>query len=85
MFGADPVEPVEPATPKLVASYDGFNLHAATAFEGHERMALERWCRYALRGPLAASRLSLGPRDTVVYELAKPKPDGTTQAGARNG
>jgi len=79
VFGADPVEPVESFAPKLVASYDGFNLHAATAFEGHERMALERWCRYALRGPLAASRLSLGPQDTVVYELAKPKPDGTTQ------
>jgi len=42
-------------------------------------MALERWCRYAPRGPLAASRFSLGARDTVVYELAKPKPDGTTQ------
>jgi Putative transposase len=79
VYGADPTEPAESSPPKLVASYDGFNLHAATSFEGHERMAIERWCRYALRGPLAASRLSLGPRDTVVYELAKPKADGTTQ------
>ena len=79
VYGAEPADHADSTTPKLVASYDGFNLHAATAFEGHERMAIERWCRYALRGPLAASRLSLGPRDTVVYELAKPKPDGTTQ------
>jgi hypothetical protein len=79
VYGTEPAESVESVTPKLVASYDGFNLHAATAFEGHERTAIERWCRYALRGPLAASRLSLGPRNTVVYELAKPKPDGTTQ------
>jgi hypothetical protein len=79
VFGADPAEPVESDTPKLVASYDGFNLHAGTKFEGHERLAIERWCRYALRGPLASSRLFLGPRDTVIYELAKPKPDGTTQ------
>jgi hypothetical protein len=76
VFGA---EPGEATSPRLVASYDGFNLHAQTSFEGHERMALERWCRYALRGPLAASRLTLGPRETVVYALAKPKPDGTTQ------
>ncbi len=79
VYGAEPAEQGESSTPKLVASFDGFNLHAATAFEGHERLAIERWCRYALRGPLATSRLSLGPRDTVVYELAKPKPDGTTQ------
>jgi len=79
VYGADPTEPAESSPPKLVASYDGFNLHAATSFEGHERLAIERWCRYALRGPLAASRLSLGPRDTVVYELVKPKTNGTTQ------
>jgi hypothetical protein len=42
-------------------------------------MAIERWLRYALRGPVAVSRLSLGSRDTVVYTLPKPKADGTTQ------
>jgi hypothetical protein len=79
VYGAEPAEQGESTTPKLVASSDGFNLHAATAFEGHERMAIERWCRYALRGPLVTSRLSLGPRDTAVYTLTKPKADGTTQ------
>jgi hypothetical protein len=41
VYGADPTEPAESSPPKLVASYDGFNLHAATAFQGHERMAIE--------------------------------------------
>ena len=49
VFGADAAESIESDAPMLVASYDGFNLHAATAFEGNERMAIERWCRYALR------------------------------------
>ena len=67
------------AQPKLLASHDGFNLHAGTAFDRHERMALERWSRYALRGPLASCRLSLGPNESVVYTLRQPRADGTTQ------
>jgi hypothetical protein len=57
---------------------DSFNLHAATRFEAHERPAVERFCRYALRGPLAQARLTQGPRDTLLYRLKTPKPDGTT-------
>ena len=41
-------------------------------------MALERFCRYGMRGPLALDRLSQGPKETLLYELKRPKPDGTT-------
>ena len=46
--------PKEPAEPRLVAEHDGFNLHASEPIEAEDRVALERLCRYALRGPLAA-------------------------------
>ncbi len=75
LFGAEPEEPTEP---KLAAEYDGFNLHAAIAFEAHERLAIERLCRYILRGPLALGRLAKGRRGNLVYQLKKPRPDGTT-------
>ena len=75
LFGA---EPEEPTPPRLAAEYDGFNLHAGLAFEAHERTAIERLCRYILRGPLAQGRLSHGPRGNLVYRLKTPKPDGTT-------
>ncbi len=41
-------------------------------------MALERFCRYALRGPLAQARLSARPDGKLVYRLKSPKSDGTT-------
>ena len=74
-------EPAEPSAGhrKLTAESDGFNLHAATSFEAHERCAIERFCRYAARGPLALSRLSLAPNGNVVYRLKTPRPDGTSQ------
>jgi hypothetical protein len=76
LLGADPVER-RPAK-KLTAEYDGFNLHAATHFAAHERQAVERFCRYAARGPLAMSRLSLAPNGNVVYRLKTPRADGTS-------
>jgi hypothetical protein len=75
LFG---VEPFELQEPRLKAAYDGFDLQAATAFEAHERVAVERFCRYGMRGPLALNRLSEGPTDTLLYRLKTPKPDGTT-------
>jgi hypothetical protein len=75
LFGAEPFEAREP---RLKAAYDGFDLEAATAFEAHERVAVERFCRYGMRGPLALSRLSEGPKDTLLYRLKTPRPDGTT-------
>ena len=83
IFGAEPEEPVEP---KLAAEHDGpsaglrtgFNLHAGLALEAHERVALERLCRYILRGPLASGRLTEGPRSHLIYQMKTPKRDGTT-------
>jgi hypothetical protein len=72
-------EPREPQPPRLHARVDGFDIHASTAFEAHERAAVERFCRYAMRGPLASGRLGQGPRGTLVYRLKAPRPDGTTE------
>ena len=85
LMGAAPVEEVPP--PKaLTAECDSFNLHAATHFEAEDREAIERFCRYAARGPLALARLwnfiplrdSLAENGNVVYRLKTPRPDGTT-------
>jgi hypothetical protein len=62
-----------PASPALVASFDGFNLHAGTSFEAHER-----YCRYALRTPLAQGRLTETASGSLLYRLKAPKPDGTS-------
>jgi hypothetical protein len=75
VFGAEPSKAIDP---KLVAQFDGFNLHAGTSFEPYERVALERFCRYALRGPLAQARLSTRSDGKLIYRLKTPKPDGTT-------
>jgi hypothetical protein len=76
VFGA---EPKEPGPKRMHARVDGWDLHASTAFEAHERVAVERFCRYALRGPIANGRLTRGPRDKLTYRLKTPRPDGTTE------
>jgi len=77
IFGAEPEEAAAPP-PRLAAEHEGFNLHAGIACEAHERVAIERLCRYILRGPLALGRLTKGPRGNLIYRLKTPKPDGTT-------
>jgi len=72
-------EPREPQPKRLHARVSGFDLHASAPMEAHERVAIERFCRYALRGPIANGRLSLGPRDQVFYRLKAPRADGRTQ------
>jgi diadenosine tetraphosphate (Ap4A) HIT family hydrolase len=44
LIGAEPVE-LELPEKRLTAEHDGFNLHAATAFEEHEHDAIERFPR----------------------------------------
>jgi hypothetical protein len=62
--------PPKPAENKrLHARVDGFDLHASTAFTADKRASMERFCRYALRGPIANGRLSSGPRDLLTYHL----------------
>ena len=70
--------PKEAENKRLHARVDGFDLHASTAFAAHERTSVERFCRYALRGPIANGRLTTGPRDQLTYRLKAPKADGTT-------
>jgi hypothetical protein len=76
VFGAEPRDAEEPSR---AVQHDGFNLHANVAFEAHERVAVERLCRYMLRGPLASGRLRRGRADKLIYDLAHPRADGTTQ------
>ncbi len=68
---------VSPAS--LAVEQEGFNLHANVTVEAHERHALERLCRYMLRGPLADGRLREGPRGNLRYDLKTPRADGTSQ------
>lgn len=60
---------------ELCSAIGGFSLHAARLVEVHDRQGLEALCRYGLRAPFAASRLSLLPDGRVRYELAKPWPN----------
>ena len=78
VFKVFAAEPREPGPKRLHARVEGWDLHASTAFEAHERVAVERFCRYALRGPIANGRLTRGPRDQLAYRLKTPRPDGTT-------
>ena len=79
MFKVVGPPPEEVATKRLHARVDGFDLHASTAFAADQRVSIERFCRYALRGPIANGRLHEGPRDLLTYTLKAPKPDGTRQ------
>ena len=71
--------PAELPERKLHARIDGFDLHASAPIEAEDRVALERFLRYCLRGPIAEGRLTNGPREEfLTYRLKTPKPDGTT-------
>ena len=54
-------------------------MHASSPYEASARVAVERFIRYALRGPIAGGRLTTGPRELLTYRLKAPKPDGTTE------
>ena len=67
------------ATPKRTtsrrsASVDGFGLHADTAVEPHNRLGLEKLCRYGLRPPFSHQRLSLSDDGHVLLALRRPWP-----------
>jgi hypothetical protein len=76
VYGATPKEP---AHKRLHARVEGYDVHASAPLEADDRVAVERFCRYAARGPIANGRLSRGPRDLLTYRLKTPKPDGTTE------
>jgi hypothetical protein len=60
------------------ASVSGVNLHANVCISAHDRMRLERLCRYAARPPVAAERLSVLPDGRLLYRLKRRWRDGTT-------
>lgn len=59
------------------AYLDGFSLHANSRIPGHARGALEKMCRYILRGPLSQSRILLS-NNRVILKLKTPYKSGTT-------
>jgi hypothetical protein len=60
------------------ASVAGFSLHANVSIPAHDRMRLERLCRYAARPPVATERLSQLADGRLLYRLKHRWRDGTT-------
>lgn len=63
---------------RRVASVDGFSLHAGVRIAAHDRVGLERLCRYGARPAFAQERLALTANGNVSYRLKRPWPDGRT-------
>lgn len=63
-----------PSQASCHAQWEGFDLHAGVRVPAGQRDRLERVCRYALRPPLAAERITTTPGG----ELRRPWADGTT-------
>ena len=61
---------------KLSARLEGYSLHAATHLHMNDREGLERMARYALRPPVANSRLSQREDGELVLKLKRALPDG---------
>jgi hypothetical protein len=59
-------------------SVSGVNVHANVGIAYHDRMRLERLCRYAARPPVATSRLSGLADGRLLYRLKRRWRDGTT-------
>ena len=66
-----------PLTPRT-GNVAGFSLHAGVTARAHERVKLERLCRYIARPAVSTQRLSLTRNGQVRYELKTPYANGTT-------
>ena len=66
-----------PSGPRC-ATIAGYSVHADVCIPAHDRMRLERLCRYAGRPPVATERLSLLPDGRLRYRLKRRWRDGTT-------
>ncbi len=77
----DDQPPSRPCTSRRCAWLDGYSLHADTMVRAHNRVGLERLCRYGLRPAFAQDRLSLTQDGRVRLSLAKPWPhkDGVSE------
>jgi Putative transposase len=60
------------------ATVNGFSVHANVSIPAHDRMKLERFCRYAARPAVATERLSELPDGRLLYRLKRPWRNGTT-------
>jgi hypothetical protein len=60
------------------ACISGFSVHANVCIPAHDRMRLERLCRYAGRPPVATERLSRLPDGRLLYGLKRRWRDGTS-------
>ncbi len=67
-----------PSPSHRCAQVEGFGVHADVAAGPERRDVLERLIRYALRPPLAQSRLTRLPSGRIRYKLRKPWHDGST-------
>ena len=61
------------------ARMDGFSLHANLALHENDREGLLRLCRYGLRPPLAAERLSWDDHGRLRYRMKRTFSDGTRE------
>ncbi len=59
--------PASPHRRRRLAVAEGFSLHADTAVHGHDRVGLERLCRYGARGRIAECRLRKLADDVYEY------------------
>jgi Putative transposase len=60
------------------ATVNGFSVHANVSIPAHDRIRLERLCRYAARPAVATERLSNLPDGRLLYRLKRPWRNGTT-------
>lgn len=72
------MEDLAVATGPRCATIAGFSVHANVCIPAHDRMRLERLCRYTGRPPLASERLSLLPDGRLLYRLKRRWRDGTS-------
>lgn len=57
---------------------EGFSLHARVKILSHQRDALEKLCRYIMRGPVAKDRIEISQDGNVTLKLKTPYLNGTT-------
>lgn len=62
----------------VVTPMHGYSVHAGVRVAARDRGRLERLCRYAARGPIAAERLSLNSDGNILYRLRRAWRDGTS-------
>ena len=76
----DAVECEDLAVPngRRCATISGFSVHAGVCISAHNRLRLERLCRYSARPSVATDRLSLLPDGRLLYRLRHRWRDGTT-------